>query len=274
MNISEHIYKTHLLLPFTTALGHDGNSKNILGQIASHMLVHNSISNATLVLECTKITGSGYDLLPRQSFRKTAFSNGHFQLRTLQRTTVKFMHQIQVLNPFAGFFKIYSLWSRHLITHNIHYVSGNFSYKIVIYINLYVLHIVIYLLPSDFPELYTPGLLVKHVLHSVLVRIFSTIPYLRLISEVYVLNQLLDFYMDLRNFISLFLWHSCVEMLRVFFIFWLSNVKQMEKLVDEIKRWESKLLNPFSDVKSIYLCLSFVCSTDNHDVVCYKNVHN
>lgn len=27
INISEHIYKMHLLLPFTTALGHDGNSK-------------------------------------------------------------------------------------------------------------------------------------------------------------------------------------------------------------------------------------------------------
>lgn len=80
MNIPEYIYKMHLLFPFTTALGHDGNSKNLLSQAALCMLVHNNISNATSVPECTKFAGSGYELLPRLGFRKTAFSNGHFGL--------------------------------------------------------------------------------------------------------------------------------------------------------------------------------------------------
>lgn len=106
MNISEHIYKMNLLLHFTTALGHDGNSKNILGQAASRMLDHNNISNAISVLECTKFAGSGYDLLPRQGFRKTAFSNGHFGLRTLYSK----VHASNTSSKlFAGVFKIYLL---------------------------------------------------------------------------------------------------------------------------------------------------------------------
>lgn len=83
MNIPEHIYKMHLLFPFTTALGRDGNSRNLLSQASLCTLVHNNISNATSVLECTKFAGSGYDLLPRLGFRKTALFNGLFGLRML-----------------------------------------------------------------------------------------------------------------------------------------------------------------------------------------------
>jgi len=43
-------------------------------------------------------------------------------------------------------------------------------------------------------------------------------------------------------------------------------VKQ-EGLVDEIKQWESELLNPFSGVKGLYQCLSYVWSTNNHYLV-------
>lgn len=83
INISEHIYKMHLLVPFTTALGHDRKSKNTLGRAASRALVHNNISSAISILVCTKFSGSGYDVLPRQGFRKTVVSDGHFGLRTL-----------------------------------------------------------------------------------------------------------------------------------------------------------------------------------------------
>jgi len=82
INISEDIYKMHLLLPLTTALGHDGKGKNILGQAALHTAVHSNIDDATSLLEHAKFAGSGYDLLPRKGFRKTVFSNGHFGLRT------------------------------------------------------------------------------------------------------------------------------------------------------------------------------------------------
>ena len=51
-------------------------------------------------------------------------------------------------------------------------------------------------------------------------------------------------------------------------------MEKQEGFLDEIKQWESKLLNSFSGVKSLYQCLSYVCSSDNHYLVCCKNVHN
>lgn len=81
------------------------------------------------------------------------------------------------------------------------HIAYNLSVKLLYILILCIPHIVPYLLPSGYHELYAPDLLVKHVLHSCCKNIFCYPVYpefflSQLQSSTWVLEMLLHFSSD------------------------------------------------------------------------------